>query len=278
MTSSKKLTPDEVRKLTHNSPPTRYPWAIENSYAVILRKLITKWRAVSQLYIDQLIKGHVIGGNAFLSDARTPKKPKNSATPDLFELALNEMGNAIVNAESDQELTRICFKIVTATNNFSLTNIAMQTKAIGINPIAHNLELDNYVKSKIAENVTLIKSMRGDYKDKLITGIYNSVTKGGGATSLGDVVQHVGKVSNNRAALIANDQVGSVLGQLDAYRSKAAGANKYIWVSMRDDRVRPLHAALDQTIQYYDDPNGGDDGQVPGEPIRCRCVAVAVFD
>lgn len=82
----------------------------------------------------------------------------------------------------------------------------------------------------------------------------------------------------NHAKLIANDQTGSIVSQLDSYRAKRAGARKYIWRSMEDNRVRPKHRELDGTEQVYGNPDGGDDGQMPGEPIRCRCVALPVFN
>ncbi|MES5128901.1 hypothetical protein [Lactobacillus crispatus] len=45
---------------------------------------------------------------------------------------------------------------------------------------------------------------------------------------------------------------------------------------MEDDRYRPKHQVIG-TRQTYDDPTGGDDGQMPGEPINCRCVADPIF-
>ena len=47
---------------------------------------------------------------------------------------------------------------------------------------------------------------------------------------------------------------------------------------MEDGRVRPKHQELDQKVFSYDDPDGGDNGQLPGEPINCRCVALPVID
>ena len=66
--------------------------------------------------------------------------------------------------------------------------------------------------------------------------------------------------------------------ELNTYRNKQAGAGSYIWQTMEDDRVRPAHQDLDGKQFDYDDPNGGDDGQLPGQPINCRCVATPVFD
>ena len=72
-------------------------------------------------------------------------------------------------------------------------------------------------------------------------------------------------------------QTGTIISQLDAYRAKSAGAEKYLWRSMEDRRVRPKHRELDGETFRYGDPHGGDDGQLPGEPIRCRCIAEPIF-
>lgn len=105
-----------------------------------------------------------------------------------------------------------------------------------------------------------------------------SITKGGGVTSVTKAIVDRTHMTANHAKLIANDQTGSIISQLDSYRAKRAGARKYIWRSMEDNRVRPKHRELDGTEQVYGNSDGGDDGQMPGEPIRCRCVALPVFD
>ncbi|WP_081495928.1 minor capsid protein [Lactobacillus pasteurii] len=104
------------------------------------------------------------------------------------------------------------------------------------------------------------------------------MTKGGGVTSVTKAIVDRTHMTANHAKLIANDQTGSIISQLDSYRAKRAGARKYIWRSMEDNRARPKHRELDGTEQVYGNPDGGDDGQMPGEPIRCRCVALPVFD
>lgn len=82
-------------------------------------------------------------------------------------------------------------------------------------------------------------------------------------------------MSYNRAKLIAVDQTGSIHGQLNVKRQHANGFDWYEWDTMEDERVRPSHAALDRTAHKYD---GSDIDIIPGEEIRCRCVATPLED
>lgn len=62
----------------------------------------------------------------------------------------------------------------------------------------------------------------------------------------------------------------------------AAGANQFIWRTQLDDRVRDHHAALEGTIQSFDDPplGGGTlatDYGLPQSGFNCRCSAEIIL-
>lgn len=62
--------------------------------------------------------------------------------------------------------------------------------------------------------------------------------------------------------------------------ARAAGAPRYIWTTMRDARVRPLHRELEGTVQTWADPplSGLPDFHGhPGEPAGCRCMAFPIL-
>lgn len=282
-----KLTLSQTKSVTHNIPKTRYPWALETFYAKQLRKLVTGWRSIVNQYLDNFLKEYARGGSVMLSDDDKSSDNQSNSTDltipghtwmDEFTQAMDALQNAVNGADTAVQLQKMATRFVNVVNQFSYANVKMQASITGINPIAGDTDLENYVRGKIAENVSLIKSMRSQYADRIAENVYNSITKGGGITELNEAVSKASQMANNHAALIANDQTGSIIGQLDAYRSVKAGAQYYIWQSMEDDRVRPLHQELDQTVQKYGDPDGGDNGMLPGEPIRCRCVALPVWD
>lgn len=197
---------------------------------------------------------------------------------DKVQHQLDLMAFSMETAHQDSKMTQIATRFVKALDSFSYNNVKMQTAIVGLDPISDNNLLRNFTKAKIAENVSLIKSMKSSYIQSLQKDIYRSITKGGGVQAITDAITQRTHMAYNHALLIANDQTGTIISQLDAYRAKSAGAEKYVWRSMEDARVRPKHRELDGRTFKYNDPAGGDDGQLPGEPIRCRCVATPVFD
>jgi hypothetical protein len=83
------------------------------------------------------------------------------------------------------------------------------------------------------------------------------------------------------AALLAllGNRVMSLFSFLVEALARAAGANRYVWTTRGDDRVRHLHVELDGTIQRWDTPPLAglpDFHGHPGEAAHCRCTAYPV--
>lgn len=79
---------------------------------------------------------------------------------------------------------------------------------------------------------------------------------------------------------------GDTFGTMNQAAQVQAGVKGYHWLSMRDDAVRPAHAALDDPDEVYswDDPplsaaksSNGEDCH-PGDDYSCRCIAVPVME
>ena len=93
----------------------------------------------------------------------------------------------------------------------------------------------------------------------------------------------------DRARLLAEDQTGKLLGQINKARSQAIGLHKYQWLTVGDKRVRPTHASANNKIGVWENagvwiengkevPRGGQgDNSHPGQPVRCRCSSAAVW-
>lgn len=253
--------------------PTRYPMKLEQQYARDLKKVVTDWdrgaRSCAKFYLKQYVNG---GTQLKLDDATDDPNWINKLNQQI-EL----MGFSMQQASKRHDVNSIATKFVRALNSFSYQNVKAQAAIVGLDPISDNNVLRNYVKGKIQENVSLINSMYSTYWHSLEKDIYRSITSGGGITSITDAITKRTGMGKKHADLIANDQTGTIISQLNAYRAKSAGAEKYLWRSMEDRRVRQKHRELDGKTFKYSDPNGGDDGQLPGEPIRCRCLAEPIF-
>lgn len=253
--------------------PTRYPMKLEQQYARDLKKVVTDWdrgaRSCAKFYLKQYVNG---GTQLKLDDA--------TGDPnwiDKLNQQIELMGFSMQQASKRHDVNSIATKFVRSLNAFSYNNVKAQAAIVGLDPISDNNVLRNYVKGKIQENVSLINSMYSSYWHSLEKDIYRSITSGGGITSLTDAIIKRTGMARRHADLIANDQTGTIISQFNAYRAKSAGAEKYLWRSMEDRRVRPKHRELDGKTFKYGDPHGGDDGELPGEPIRCRCIAEPIF-
>lgn len=257
-----------------------YPRTIEKWYAREINRFIFKWKKQANLAVA-MIKPYVLGGTKMLQDADNSNNPN---WVHYVQEVLNLMSTSIDNVQSTQELNSLASRYVYSVDSFSANKVkhktgTVQVKAstIAINPLENNTKLQEYAQAKIIENVSLINKLKETYKQQLQSDIYRLISNGSGITDLSHNISSRTGMALRHATLIANDQTGTILSQIDTYRNKKAGAEKYIWRSMEDGRVRPKHQELDGEVFEYDDPDGGDDGQLPGEPINCRCYADAVF-
>jgi len=84
-----------------------------------------------------------------------------------------------------------------------------------------------------------------------------------------------GSVSESRAELIARDQTLKLNGAITKANQQAAGVDKYVWSTSRDERVRDTHAELDgKVFSWAAPPKPGH----PGQDYQCRCIAVPLLE
>lgn len=126
----------------------------------------------------------------------------------------------------------------------------------------------------VAANTSLIKSIPTQYMAQVEQTIRAGVLAGESPKSLAAKIQKQGNVTENRARLIASDQINKANGELNKYRQMDLGIKEYDWITSHDERVRPLHQERDGKTFSWDKPPS--DGH-PGMPIKCRCSARARF-
>lgn len=251
-----------------------YPMRLEKWYQRYLIKLVNKMDRATKSFLKKRPLGNA---NLRLDDDRGIRGIQQEL--DLYALVLQ---NIIFRKRDASDIAQ---RFVFSLTNFSSTkleklppSVGIRVAPIGVDPLRGDEVLTNYVQGKIAENTSLIKNLEERYVSGIKEDIYHNLTSGDGSKELAKSISKRTEMTKNRAKLIANDQTGTIIGQIDAYIAKKAGASKYIWHSLEDNRVRPKHQKLDNKVFEYGDPNGGDDGQLPGEPIRCRCFAEPIFE
>jgi len=196
----------------------------------------------------------------------------------------------------DQKLRGLAKSAVHGTAELTKKNAAQSARRVEleIEPMLHDRELDPYFKTKIEENLDLIKSIPEREKNRLKSKVSKMVREGSTAKQIFKELKSIKSknVSKRQAANISRDQVSKLNGELTKHRQAQMGVTHYIWRTMQDERVRgtpgglypnarPSHYKLDgKKFSWKTPPESGTNfqRQHPSEPQGCRCYAEPVLD
>jgi len=237
-----------------------YPFGIETQYSTAIVKLLRPMKVLVKEYLIPQIT-----------------KWKNEYKKDDWSDDITTTIEGIEFRYFEQTNTeQLVLPYAEKTDKFNKKQFDKQTKSmIGINPLTAEPWLQSLEASWVRENVILIKSISTEYfKD--IEGVVRRGVQSGTITK--DIAEEIGarfKVSKNKAKLIARDQVCKYNGYLTKERSTDIGLTHFIWTNSNDgNRVRPQHRnATGYGGNKYSWKLGAD-GDFPGTPIQCRCVAI----
>ncbi len=132
------------------------------------------------------------------------------------------------------------------------------------------------------ESVALIKSIPDFFFPELEKYLTREVADGARWEELATTIEQRYDVTASRARLIARDQIGKFVGDLNRVRQQDLGINSFVWRTMGDERVRddetagPGEGHVERNGKTYrwDDP---PEGETPGQPVQCRCYGEAVI-
>lgn len=138
----------------------------------------------------------------------------------------------------------------------------------------------------VRRNVKLIKSIPKQLFADVQAELTDAWNVGRDRAVLARNIEERFDVTENRAKLIARDQVSTLFSQVNQKRQRDLGITRYEWDTAQDERVRgdpgglypdavPSHYDRQGEVFSYDDP---PEGGHPGEAINCRCVAVPIID
>lgn len=130
--------------------------------------------------------------------------------------------------------------------------------------------------TRIRENVRLVRTIPTRFHEGLAAKLEAiAVTAPFDQKRVRDVLAREYRSSGYNLRRLTRDQTSKLTGQLNQARQTELGVDRYRWRDSADERVRPLHQDYNGQIFAWNDPP--PDGH-PGQPIQCRCVAVAVLD
>jgi len=146
---------------------------------------------------------------------------------------------------------------------------ARQLKAsVGIDVFEESPKIPEIVSGFTYTNVQLIKSIPRDQLDRVEALVFEAVRIGRSKKDLAADIEKEFGVSENRAILIARDQIGKIQADLSKSRQVANGVTHAVWRDSDDERVRKRHAAFDGRVFEW---SKGLDGVFPGQEVGCRC-------
>lgn len=253
-------------------PRQHPPIALEREYAARIRDLVIEpaRRAFEPLFAElpRLVANALRERSLALhADAGEGRRVR-----ELVDRAREELNDAIQPAD----LERLARVFAGKTQAYNRDQLSRQVQhALGADVFAADRALKPLTEAFVDANVGLIKNVGDKLATDIETTTMRAIQDGKLHGDLAEELEAKFGFAEDRAALIARDQIGKAYGQVNAARQREIGVTKFIWRTVHDDRVRQEHEDRDgETYEYSDPP----DGELPGEPINCRCYAEPVFD
>lgn len=176
-------------------------------------------------------------------------------------------------------------------------------KAIGVEFVSYESWIQNESAAWIKENVGLITKLQAETVQDIDRIVTNGFRTGRRVEAIKkeilgtDLEPGRFKKVETRAELIARDQTGKLLGDLNQRRQEELGITIYIWRTAGDERVRDSHVALNGKYCLWKDPtvyadileealagNWKSRSSInayvgdPGSDFQCRCYPEPVFE
>jgi SPP1 gp7 family putative phage head morphogenesis protein len=267
--------------------PQAPPAAAERAYTARLRMIVggALTRAYAPLLRalpDLVAQARQERGDAadWRSDATNSGRSASAAVKEAAREAQASLGGSAVRAAA-QEAAGDASAHVQA-------QLGKQVREV----LGIDLAADARAKARAAafvhENVKLISGIGPTLAAEVERLVLAGLTGGHLHEMLAKVIQRKLQVATDRAELIAIDQVGKIVGQINAARQQDLGVTHFYWRTSKDERVRgnpagkypnavPSHYDREGKRYAYADPPKGKNGEpeLPGTAIRCRCGAEA---
>lgn len=258
------------RRKQKRLPAQARPTGIELAYFGALRPIVKAMTDATQGLIPQL--EDVL--NDARMDATSEEQARLARAKKRAERLIDRTAEKLADTLRPHELEAVAAKFGASTSKFQKEQLGRQVRAaagLDLNKIASSEKgIKGRVEGWIAENVTLIRTLPSTYFDDVKNQVFGAIERGTRHEVLAAELRDRYEIPENRAALIARDQVGKLYGDLNAQRQQNLGVTDYIWRTVRDNRVRVEHEDREgETFSWADAPDGGH----PGEDINCRCYA-----
>jgi len=210
---------------------------------------------------------------------RTPPLVGDAVVQDIDEWVWSEfdrVASRLVAVEAETVRRVLRLEAIRHTDKF----MAAAKRALGIDlsAVVREDDLGAYLDQAGARSASLISGLADDVRKKIKDRTITAVLQGETSANLRKTLAKEFGLADNRAKVIARDQISKVTSDLNKIRHQQAGITEYVWSTAHDERVRALHRSLDGKTYAYGEQTGAEQGLPPGQPIMCRCIARAIVE
>lgn len=257
-------------KLLRKRPPKPLaPTGVQISYASELKAMLSFAKSL----VRERIKSRL---GILLSQSNVDAAHLDADPYNRVNRLMDAVSEAFFKRYPNEKLVKLASKIARLTSEHQKTQLFRQIRStigVDLQTIADK-GMGERIKRFTAENVALIKTVPQQYFDAVEKTVLTGIREGARAAEIAADLTVRGEVAESRATLIARDQVLKFNGELNKARQMELGIDSYIWRTVKDNRVRDEHAALDgQTFSWDDPPEPGH----PGEDFQCRCFSEPIM-
>ena len=168
--------------------------------------------------------------------------------------------------------------IATRTNRHAIRQFQIQLKRkIGGVTLPQRLNnTSSVITTWLDGQVALVDGYTLKAAQKIQDLVIDAVTRGVPIKTLTESIANATNISKERAGFIAQDQVGTLNSLLRKEQALSLGVTRFVWRSLDDPQVRPVHRKAEGKIYRY--ASGHPTEGLPGTPIGCRCYDEPIID
>ena len=259
--------PAEHRRRGGRPVRQQQPDAIRLEYARALVDTTQPMRKAAHAHDAEIVRLCAQARRSDRRDATDDDRARAGQAKQLVERA----ARAAVDAMNPKRVVADAEKYGARTSAFQYAQLDKQVRQqIGVPLSIVERPARDLIPQFAAENVQLVKTLPERDSGRIAALVDDAFSTGMHPETLARALVDAEDASEWDATRIARDQIGKLNAQLNQVRQEALGVEAYFWRTMRDERVRDEHDALEgQRFTWNEPPAEGN----PGEPVMCRCFA-----
>lgn len=265
-----------------NGDPLNYNVSLQRKYSKSIIKLIDRMTKSVKLNIENLFNTK----EAKEFYAEQFKQAQDASIASQAKILTNKLMTRFTWLFNDKA-NELAESMVNASLKSSRVSLAQSLKqlsgGLSINTNFMTGDLSEIVKSIVAENVSLIKSVADVYLSNVQKAVLRSITFGKGLSELVPQLQKFQGMTERHAENLALDQTRKAYNSINKARMEKVGVKKFKWIhSGGGQKPRQDHIDMNGNIYSFDDlpvidKNTGERG-IPGQLINCRCRMAPVIE